>query len=273
MKQRNLPRMGLGIGWRAEIAPLIDRRRDLGFVEILGENESATVANPCLQALRDRGVQVVPHGVSASLGSVDGFREASIRHLGALARRYDSPLVSEHMAFVRAGDREAGHLMPVERTRVQLEVLVENVRRAQALLPVPLALENISALMDWPNAELGHAEFLTELLDRTGAYLLLDIANVHANAVNLGVDPMEFLRALPLDRVAYIHVGGGHIENGISHDSHADPVDAAIFDLVSRAATLFPMPAIMLERDECFPPDEEITAELDQLARAAGFSS
>jgi hypothetical protein len=37
-------------------------------------------------------------------------------------------------------------------TRQALEVLVENVQTARRVLPVPLALENIAALFDWPFA-------------------------------------------------------------------------------------------------------------------------
>lgn len=42
-----------------------------------------------------------------------------------------------------------------------LDVLVENVRAAQAELPVPLALENIASLIAWPYAGLTEAQFLS----------------------------------------------------------------------------------------------------------------
>ncbi len=51
---------------------------------------------------------------------------------------------------------------------------------------MPVALEPIAALFDWPDDELSEADFLVELLDRTGAWLLLDVANVYANATNRG---------------------------------------------------------------------------------------
>ena len=97
--------------------------------------------------------------------------------------------MSEHIAFVRAGGVEAGHLLPVPRTRDAVEAIVDNVRRTQAELPVPLALEPIAALIDWPDDEFDEADFLTEILDRTGALLLLDVANVYANARNRGRGP------------------------------------------------------------------------------------
>jgi uncharacterized protein (UPF0276 family) len=83
-----------------------------------------------------------------------------------------------------------------------LELLVANVCAAQRALPVPLALENVASLIEWPRPEMDEVTFLTELLERTGALLLLDIANVHANARNQGWDPVTYLDRLPLDRIA-----------------------------------------------------------------------
>jgi hypothetical protein len=81
--------------------------------------------------------------------------------------------------------------------------------------------------------ELDEAAFLTELLDRTGALLLLDVANLYANARNHGGDPLAFLDALPLERIAYVHVAGGVERDGLYHDTHAHPTPDAVLDLVA----------------------------------------
>ncbi|NEE05180.1 DUF692 family protein, partial [Streptomyces sp. SID7499] len=118
-----------------------------------------------------------------------------------------------HIAFVRAGGPltasprlEAGHLLPVPRTWDALDVLCENVRIAQDSLPVPLALENIAALITWPGEELTEGQFLAELVERTGVRLLIDVANLHTNHVNLGQDPAKALDELPVEAIAYVHV-------------------------------------------------------------------
>src|SRR5581483_4258272 len=99
------------------------------------------------------------------------------------------------------------------------DVLVANVRIAQEALPVPLALENIASLVTWPDAEMDPAEFLAEALDRTGAGLLLDLANVYSDVRNHGLDPADFLDRIPLDRLAYVHVAGGIERDGLYHDT------------------------------------------------------
>ena len=261
---------GLGIGWRPEIAGVVGGRADLGFTEVVAEALAPADPSRGVTELRGRGVRVVPHGVRLSLGGTEPVDPARVTHLAACAGAVDAPLVSEHVAFVRAGGREAGHLLPVPRTREALDVLAANVARTRAELDVPLALEPIAALLDWPEDEMGEGEFLTRLLDRTGALLLLDVANVHANAVNRGQDARAVLDTLPLDRVAYVHVAGGTERDGLYHDTHTaptpDPVLALLRDLVDRLPA---PPPVMLERDGRYPPAAALHAELDRIRTAA----
>jgi hypothetical protein len=196
---------------------------------------------------------------------------ARVAHLAAVAQRLDAPLVSEHIAFVRAGGVEVGHLLPVPRSREAVDAVVANVRRTQAELDVPLALEPIAAVFDWPDDELDEAAFLNEILERTGALLLLDIANVYANARNRGTDPDALLDRLPLDRVAYVHVAGGAEQKGVYHDTHLDPVPAPVLELLARLCARHRPPAVLLERDGHYPPAEVLSAELDAVAAAAGY--
>ena len=263
---------GVGIGWRPEIAGFVAALPGLRFCEVIAESLpfGGPVPEP-LAALRERSVAVVPHGVRLSLGGAEPVDRHRIGHLAGAARLLEAPLVSEHVAFVRAGGVEAGHLLPVPRTRESLAALTDNVRRTQAELEVPLALEPIATLFDWPDDELAEADFLTELLDRTGALLLLDIANVYANALNRGEDPTALLDRLPLERVAYVHVAGGAERDGLYHDTHTDPVPPAVLELIRALCERRRPPALMLERDGGYPRAEVLAGELDAVAAAAGY--
>jgi len=264
-----IPRLGLGLGWRPALALFIDRRHDLGFVEIMAEDfDPDSTLPPALQSLRARGLQIIPHGVTLSLGSAEPPDPARLARLARLAERVDAPCVSEHLAFVRSGSQEAGHLLPVARTRASLEIVVENVRQAQAALPVPLAVENIAGLFEWPDPEFGEADFLAEVVTRADVGLLLDLQNVFANACNLGFDPRAYLDRLPWERIAYMHVAGGHERHGIYHDTHTDPVPLAVLDLLAELHRRGPAPGVMLERDGQFPAEAELHAELDSIAAA-----
>ncbi|HEX2314403.1 MAG TPA: DUF692 domain-containing protein [Thermomonospora sp.] len=266
-----LPALGVGIGWRPEIAGFVEGLPGLRFTEVIAESVDPGRPPEGLLDLRDRGVRVVPHGVRLSLGGAEPVDPARVAHLAAAAEALRAPLVSEHVAFVRAGGMEAGHLLPVPRTRAALDVLTDNIRRASADLPVPLAVEPIAALFDWPDAEYDEGAFLTELLERTDALLLLDIANVYANARNRGQDPAALLDRLPLERVAYCHVAGGHQHEGLYHDTHTDPVPAEVLALVRELSARRRPPGFLLERDGRYPPAAELRAELDAIAAAAGY--
>ncbi|MEU0386088.1 DUF692 domain-containing protein [Streptomyces chartreusis] len=270
-----MKRLGTGIGWRPEIADAVERMPGIDWVETVAENVCPGHLPESLRRLRERGVTVVPHGVSLGLGGADRPDEGRLAALAERVEALGSPLVTEHIAFVRAGGSltatphlEAGHLLPVPRTRDALDVLCENVRIAQEALPVPLAVENIAALIAWPGEEMTEGQFLYELADRTGVRLLIDVANLHTNHVNRAEDPAKALAELPLEAIAYVHVAGGFARDGVWHDSHAHPVPRPVLDILTDLASRVSPPGVLLERDENFPEPAELEAELASIRRA-----
>jgi len=264
----DLPRLGLGIGWRAEIDLTVERLPGVEFVEVIAENVRPARLPESLRVLRGRGIPVVPHGVGLGVGGAEPPSPERLAHLAACAEALGSPLVSEHLAFVRAGGVEAGHLLPVPRTREALDVVTENVRRAQDALPVPLALENVAALFGWPDDELTDAEFLAELVERTGVLLLVDVANLYTNQVNLGLSAVEALNRLPLTSLAYVHVAGGEEHGGLWHDTHAASVPDRILDVLAELCARVTPPGVLLEWDDAYPSDSALAAELARVSAA-----
>ncbi len=261
--------LGLGIGWRPELALAIERRSDLGFVEVIAEDFDPLTPLPRpLRKLQERGVVIIPHGVTLSLGGADPPDAERLEHLHTMARWCGAPLVSEHLAFVRAEGLESGHLLPLARTEASLAVLVDNIRIAQQALRIPLAVENIATLVNWPEADLDEATFLRRLLEQVDVQLLLDVENLHANAWNHGGDPLALLDQIPLNRIAYVHVAGGVERNGIYHDTHAHPVPRPVLELLEAVCARVPVPGVMLERDDRFPGERELHRELDAIAEA-----
>jgi uncharacterized protein (UPF0276 family) len=266
-------RLGLGIGWRPELALAIDRREerrgDLGFVELLAENCNPRRPLPApLRSLRERGVRIVVHSIGLSLGGAEPVDRRRLDRLARVAEWAGAACVSDHVAFVRAANHCSGHLLPVPRTEAALAALCANVARAQAALPVPLALENIAAFFDWPDATMDEPEFLGRLTAATGARLIVDVSNLHAGARNLGVDARAWLARVPLERIAYAHVGGGVARGDLWHDTHAHQVPGEALALLRALARQTALPGAMLERDDHFPEDAEINRELDEIAAA-----
>ncbi|WP_129266141.1 DUF692 domain-containing protein [Streptomyces sp. M3] len=265
-------KLGIGIGWRPEIADAVEALPGIDWVEAVAENLCADHLPDSLVRLRERGVTVVPHGVSLGLGGADRPDPGRLADLAARAELLGTPLVTEHIAFVRAGGPltaspalEAGHLLPVPRTWDALGALCENVRIAQDSLPVPLALENIAALISWPGEELTEGQFLAELVERTGVRLLIDVANLHTNHVNRGEDPATALDELPVEAIAYVHVAGGVEKDGVWHDTHAHPVTRPVLDVLAELRSRVDPPGVLLERDDDFPPADELAGELTAI--------
>jgi uncharacterized protein (UPF0276 family) len=264
------PGPAVGIGWRPEIDLTIERLRGVEFMEVIAEGIRPDALPESLAAIRGRGIPVVPHGVSLSLGGAERPESDRLKHLGDCAAALGAPLVSEHIAFVRAGGREAGHLLPVPRSRAALDVVVANVRIAQDALAVPLALEHVASVVAWPDDEFTEAQFLCEIVERTGALLLLDVANLYTSAVNFGADPLDALDTLPLERIAYVHVAGGDLRDGVWHDTHTADVAEPILHLLAELARRTVLPAVMLERDGAYPAPSVLARELAAIRSAVG---
>jgi len=258
---------------------MIHKRRDIKFVEILAENFSPKRKRPVpIDQLIDRGVDVVIHGTTLSLGGSELPSKSSLKHLCALASLYKSSMISEHLAFVRAGGIESGHLLPIPRTQESLEIVVENIRIAQTELPVPLAIENIASLFEWPDNEMDEATFTAEIISRTGVLLLLDVANLFANSTNHGFDAQDYLNKIPADKIAYIHVAGGLFKGGLYHDTHCHSVKSPVLELLRNVcgavtASKVAAPKVLLERDGSFPPEQELNDELDVIAEIIAATS
>ncbi|NJP89744.1 DUF692 domain-containing protein [Nonomuraea sp. FMUSA5-5] len=260
--------LGVGIGWRSELDLTIERMGGVDFLEVVAENIRPGRLPESLRVLRARGLPVIPHGVSLGVGGAEPPSPARLAHLAACAQALDAPLVSEHLAFVRGGGIEAGHLLPVPRTRESLKVVIENVRRAQDALPVPLALENVAAVFGWPDDELTEAQFLAELVAATGVGLLIDVANLYTNQVNLGLPAVAALDTLPLEHLAYVHVAGGYEHHGIWHDTHTTTAPQAVLYLLTELCSRVTPPGVLLEWDDEYPSDAVLADELSRIRAA-----
>src|SRR5207247_9587226 len=150
-------------------------------------------------------------------------------------------LVSEHGAFVRAEGVEVGHLLPVPRTEVAMDLLAENVGTVKRIVGRALAVEDIATFIEWGDGELDEPAFFCELLERTDSLLLLDVSNLYANCRNHGWDANAYLRRMPLHRLAYVHIGGGVERHGLYNDNYAALFPEGALNLLEElSATLHP---------------------------------
>ncbi len=258
--------LGAGLGWRAQLGPgILQQRARIDVLEIVADHfldaPAETLAE--LDLLRAH-FTIIPHALDLSLGSADGVDGAYLERLAALIARLDPPWWSEHLAFTRAGGVRIGHLMPLPRTRGAVAVVARNVAQVARTIRSPLLLENSAALFTLPGA-MDPAEFLHAVVDATGCGLLLDLANLHADAVNHGGDARALLARLPVERVAQLHLAGGDHERGVLVDSHASAVAEPVWELAEEVLARAPVRAAILERDARFAGVGPLLDELDRL--------
>jgi uncharacterized protein (UPF0276 family) len=268
----------VGMGWRPEVAA--DLLADPGCVDLVEITAEACYASAAARR-EARAVAarwpVVLHGVKLSLGTAAGLERERPGKLGRLAVELGARAITEHVAFTHAGHagtrHEIGHLTQLPRTRAALEVLARNVAEARRHLPdLPLYLENVAYTVPWPDDEMDEASFFCEVVRRTGCDLLLDLGNLHANALNEGRDPHAVLAAYPLEHVRMVHVAGGVAEDGFYFDTHAHPMPAAIDALLAELVRRIGPVPVILERDADFPPFAELAAELGRLRAACSVA-
>ena len=260
--------LGLGLGWRPELAPLIASEPRL-FAEVIAEEVTVRHLPRELEQLVREGRPVIPHGIRLSLGGADPPERRRLDHLAAVAERVNAPLVSEHIAFARAHGTEAGHVLPVPRTSEALEIIAENVAAAQARLPVPLALEHVAALVEWPDPTDERSRVHRRAASPHRGAAVARPGQPLRQRPQPQLRPDHSVEQLPLERIAYVHVGGGVSRNGRYYDTHADPIVPDVLELVTELCARVEPPGILLERDRAFPGQPKAAAELEAIANAA----
>jgi uncharacterized protein (UPF0276 family) len=267
-----LPARAVGLSYRPVLRTgLFLSRERVDCLEVIAEHYLDAPAERLAELdLLAAHFPLLPHGLGLSLGSAAGPDPAHLAALARLIRRLDPPFWSEHLAFTRAGGVNIGHLAPLPFTHEAVAAVVRNVQRVRAAIDTPLVLENISYLVRLPDAQMDEADFLAEVAEGSGCGLLLDVANLHCNAMNHGYDPIAFLDRLPLERVMQVHLAGGVWDHGTLLDTHTRPTPPPVWTLLQEVLARCAPRAVILERDANFPPFEDLLAELDQAREMMG---
>jgi uncharacterized protein (UPF0276 family) len=267
-----IPALAIGVGLRSTFYEHILRERpNVDWFEVLSDNYMHTLGRPL--AFLDRIAARYPvalHGVGLSIGSVDPLDPSYLNELRALRDRTGAGWVSDHIAWTGVNGKHGHDLYPVPFTEECLRHIARRVHQVQDVLEAPLVLENPSTYAQFAGSTLSEPEFIAALLEETGAGLLLDVNNVHVNAVNHGFDAFAYLRRLPLERVAQLHLAGhtvaaargpdGRVATHLI-DSHTGPVSPAVWALFEEAVRLGARAPVLLEWDADIPAFELVHAE------------
>jgi uncharacterized protein (UPF0276 family) len=249
------PDLGIGVGLRtAHYRELLEHEPAVDWLEVLSENFMQTQGRPLeiLDQLAER-YPLVMHGVSLSIGSTDPLDWDYLRELKALRQRIGAHWLSDHLCWTGVAGRNSHDLLPLPFSEEALLHTARRVREVQNFLGAPLVLENPSSYVEFAGTPLKEWEFLTGVVELSGAGILLDVNNVYVSAKNHGFDPETYLAALPMERVVQIHVAG-HTDYGThAIDTHVGPVPDPVWQLLARARQLGARAPVLLEWDAEIP--------------------
>lgn len=114
-------------------------------------------------------------------------------------------------------------------------------------------------------------EFLSRLSAESDCLLLLDVNNIYVNSVNHHFDAEEFIRGIPVERVAQLHLAGHERQESFIIDTHDAPVADPVWALYRRTCERLGPVSTMIERDANIPPLRELLEELAVARDMAGL--
>jgi uncharacterized protein (UPF0276 family) len=267
-----LPPTGIGLRSQHLDALLRTPARPV-FLEVHAENyvRPSPSLEKVLRLRRDLELSV--HAVGLSLGSVDGIHEEHLERVARLVERLEPALVSEHLSWSEFEGRYFNDLLPLPYTEEALEIVAANVGRVQDRLGRQISIENPSSYLGFLGSTLTEAEFLDELVRRSGCGLLLDINNVVVTAHNLGLEPADWLNELPGEAITQFHLAGharSVLDDGttILIDDHGSRVGGEVWSLFDEVLQRFGPRPTLVEWDTNIPPLAVLLHEAVRVDRA-----
>ncbi|THF63309.1 MNIO family bufferin maturase [Pseudothauera rhizosphaerae] len=265
-------RAGLGLK-PAHVRQILDTRPAVGFFEVHAENYMVAGGPFHEHLARIRAHYPLSiHGVGLSIGGEEPLDEAHLDRLAALLGRYAPQAFSEHLAWSGHGGAFFNDLLPLPWTPQTLARVCDHVDRVQERLRRPMLLENPATYVEFAESTLGEAEFIAEVVRRTGCGLLLDVNNAYVSCTNHGSDARAYVQALPLGAVGEIHLAGFARQQDAAGadlliDSHGSPVDRAVWALYAFALERLGPTPTLIERDHDIPPFDTLLGEAREAER------
>jgi uncharacterized protein len=262
-----------GIGLRSpHYQQVVEEQPAVAWFEVHSENffcAGGEMLRILEQVRRDYPLSL--HGVGLSLGSSDRLNQSHLDQLKNLITRAQPALVSEHLCWGAVDGRYLNDLLPLPYTEEALDLMTERVQAAQTFLGRQLLIENVSSYLSYTHSTIPEWEFIAALAARSGCGILLDVNNIHVNAVNHGFDAHAYLRAIPREHVKEIHLAGFTAKQGLEVelliDTHSRPVADAVWLLYAEAlAHCGPVPTL-IEWDQDIPQLAVLMSEADKAQR------
>jgi hypothetical protein len=254
---------GVGIGLRIpHYAHIFEKKPVVDWFEIISENFMVDGGRQLkvLDQILDR-YRVVQHGVSMYFGSAEPLNREHMRRLKTLVKRTNTQWLTDHLCWGSVDGTYSHDLLPMPYTFEAAKRTAQKIREARDFLEVPIAVENVSSYAEYHVSEMTEWEFLNEVVEGADCGILLDVNNIYVSSRNHNFDPFEYLRSVPPERVAQIHIAGHSNYEKYILDTHDHPVIDPVWQLYAKAIETVGPTATLLEWDDRIPSFEEVHKE------------
>lgn len=259
-----LPNLGFGVGLRTTHYPhILKNKPDVDWFEIISENYMDSGGRPrhVLEQIVEQ-YKVVMHGVSLSIGSTDPLNFDYLAKLKTLADWTKAAWISDHVCWTGVNGLNGHDLLPLPYNDETLQHVVSRIKTVQDFLERPLVLENPSTYVTFTDSTMSEWEFVTRMAEEADCGLLLDVNNVYVSCFNHDLDPEDFIRSLPHERIVQFHLAG-HTDCG-THiiDTHDNFVVDKVWELYRLAHKLTGGVSTLLEWDAQIPDFDVVHGEV-----------
>jgi uncharacterized protein (UPF0276 family) len=266
MMRDKFPFLGFGVGLRRpHYTYVLEQWPPMDWFEVISENFMVAGGRPLavLEGVRER-YPIVLHGVSMSLGSTDDFNREYLHNLARLARRFEPAWISDHLCWTGVGEHNLHDLIPLPYTDEALRHVAGRIRQVQEVLERQILIENVSSYMEFTLSTMSEWEFLAAVAEEADCGILLDINNIYVSAFNHQFDPLVYIDAVPVNRVAQFHLAGHSDHGTYLLDTHDHPVCDEVWSLYEHAVHRFGKVSTLLEWDDNIPGFSELAATAEQ---------
>jgi uncharacterized protein len=254
---------GVGIGLRIpHYQHILSQKPVVDWFEIISENYMIDGGRPLrvLDQILDQ-YRVVQHGVSMYFGSAQALNREHLKRLKTLVQRTKTPWLSDHLCWGSVDGSYSHDLLPMPYTFEAARITAERIRQVQDYLEIPIAVENVSSYAEYHESEMTEWEFLNEVVEAADCGILLDVNNIYVSSQNHSFNPLDYVNAVPAERVAQIHIAGHSKFEKYILDTHDHPVLDPVWGLYARAIERSGPTATLLEWDDNIPSFEEVHRE------------
>lgn len=267
MSTASCPISGAGLGLRRSFMDeLIELEyQPADFLEVAPENwmELGGILGKKFARFSER-YPMICHGLSLSIGSPAPLDEHFLIRLKKFLDKHNVRCYSEHLSYC-SDDGHLYDLMPIPFTEEAVNHVANRIQRVQDILERRIVMENVSYYAA-PGQEMAEIDFLNAVLEKADCDLLLDVNNIYVNSINHNYDAENYIKSVPSERIAYLHMAGHYNEaEDLIIDTHGADIIDPVWQLLQTTYQHHGVVPTLLERDFNIPSLESLISEVNQI--------